>query len=322
MKKALKKAVRSVGAAAHSEQTAAIAELELKLREVLALNRILVEKQSNTGIMHVSPHEIVTKIFTGLKIYLDTRDLSVTPHLALDGIYEGHISNAWLSLVEPDSTVFDIGANFGYFGALAAQKTDKKNSRVVCFEANPKLVPYIRKTLAVNWINEQSTVENVAVSSKKGNATLHVFKDYIGSSSLHDAEHIDAFMHEKMYVETIEEVEVPATTIDSYCTDHSIKAIDLIKIDIEGYEEEAYKGMRTIIKKSPNVTMFIEFTKQSYKKPESFYEQMLADFGNVYVIDGLGKLHKPVDSSYAAVIDATDDWVMPVFSKKSDLDRI
>jgi len=38
------------------------------------------------GVMYISPTEVVSKMFEGTKIYLDPRDVAVTPHLVLDGI--------------------------------------------------------------------------------------------------------------------------------------------------------------------------------------------------------------------------------------------
>lgn len=280
----------------------------------------LVEKARNSGIMYINEAEIVTKIFTGLKVYLDPRDLSVTPHLALDGIYEGNISNAWLSLLKDNAVVLDIGANYGYFGLLAAQRTQPKESKVVLFEANPSLIPYIKKSLGVNWLNQQSTVECCAVGAKSGTAKLTILKDYVGSASLHTAKHIDEYMHDKMYVEAEQSIKVDVVSIDEYCSKHNIASVDLIKMDIEGFEEEAYKGMKKTVAASKNITMFIEFTKQSYNDPEGFYKELLNDFGNVYVIDAQGKLHKPEANDYQAVVGQYDDWVMPVFSKLKNLD--
>jgi FkbM family methyltransferase len=272
----------------------------------------------NSGVMQVSDTEIVAKIFSGLKMYLDPRDIAVVPHLVLDTIWEHRITAAWLNVVQPTDTVIDIGANFGYFGALAAQKTDKKKSKVVFFEANPHLMPYMKKTLAVNWLNEQSVLENLAIADKPGKVTLNLLKDYIGSSSIQTPEQL-SYMKNKMYLETQEKIEVQAVTLDDYCTKHNIKHVNLIKMDIEGYEELAYKGMKNIIKASPNVTLFVEFTKDSYKAPKVFYDTMLKDFGHVYVIGDDGVIVKPKKTDYESIIGDADDWVMPIFSKKDNL---
>lgn len=279
----------------------------------------LKQRTKNSGSLVLSEHEMVTKIFSGLKMYLDPRDVAVVPHLALDSIWEHRITAAWLSVVKPQDTVLDVGSNFGYFGALAAQITDKKHSKVVHFEANPHLIPYIHKTLDVNWLNEQSVVENLAVGDKEGMLTLRVLKDYLGSSSVLPLEHTAKYMSTKMHLETAEEVKVKAVSLDSYCKTNGIKTVDLIKMDIEGFEDKAYAGMRTIVKDSPNLTFFIEFTKDSYDDPKGFYDQMLKDFGHVYLIDEDGYIVKPKKTTYEAIVGDADDWVMPVFSKNAKL---
>jgi FkbM family methyltransferase len=284
-----------------------------------AIYRDTVDKLHNSGTLVLSEREMITKIFSGTKIFLDPRDLVVAPHIALDHIWEYPISMAWLSVVQPNDVVIDIGANFGYFGLIASQKMDRSSSKVIFFEANPHLIPYIRKTLTMDWLHGQCIIENLGIADKEGKATLTVLRDSIGSSSLHSKAHQDKYLHTKMDMETEETITVKATTLDAYCQTKKIDRIDLIKMDIEGYEEKAYAGMRQIVAASPNVTLFVEFTKESYDDPKAFYEQMLKDFGHVYLIRPDGKLTKPKNTSYERVIGSPTDWVMPVFSKNAKL---
>jgi FkbM family methyltransferase len=293
-------------------------ELTINHNQQLLLGEI-EKRVKNSGTVTLSETELLAKIFSGLKMYLDPRDLAITPHLALDGIWEHRITAAFLAVLQPHFTVIDIGANNGYYGALAAQHTDKKHSKVVMFEANPHLIPYIRKTLNVNWLNEQTTLENLAVSDRDTELTLNILKDYIGSSSVHTNDLVETYMHGKMKLETAEAVKVKATSIDNYRKKHTIGAVDLIIMDIEGYEDTAYAGMRNTIADSSNVTLFIEFTPGAYKDSEGFYTQMLQDFGHVYVLDDDGYIIKPKNTRYQTVIGDTDDWVMPIFSKNANL---
>lgn len=280
-----------------------------------------IDKQFNSGstIFQVSDHEIIAKTFSGTKISLNPEDISVTPHLALDGVWEKEVTRAWLTILSPSDTVLDIGANFGYYGLLAAQQTHVSKSKVYFFEANPKLIPYINKTLSINNYYEHSIVENLAVAEKEGTVKLNVLKDHIGSSSLHSIKHLNAYVGEKIHLETDEIIEIKAVTVDSYCRENKIEAVDLIKMDIEGYEDKAYKGMRDVVRKSPNVTMFIEFTKNSYENPEEFYNEMLNDFGSVYLILPDGVLQKAPSSNYKKLLGGLDDWIMLVFTKKEEL---
>ena len=280
----------------------------------------LMTALKNSGTVHIGENEIVTKIFSGLKLYLDTRDLSVAVHIALDGIWEENITVAWANCIGKNFTVLDIGANFGYFGLLAGQFTNKKKSKIVMFEANPAIIPFVNKSLSINWLNEQCVIENFAVSDKEGIAVLSVLDNYIGSSSVESVEHLEKYLGSKMQIKGKREVEVPSISIDSYCDTANIRTVDLIKMDIEGHEEKAYKGMRGTIKRSPNVTMFIEFTKESYDNPERFYQQMLKYFGYLYLIDKNGGLYVPKSCTYQdVIINGGDDWVMPVFSKNKNL---
>jgi FkbM family methyltransferase len=282
----------------------------------------LSEQMNNRGVISTGNTEVLVKLFNGLKIYLDTRDLAVATHIAMDGIWEPTITKAWISTIRPNYTIFDIGANFGYFGLLAAHKTDKKNSKIVFIEANPNLIPYIHKTIDLNWYNEQSLVENFAASDRSGTIKLNILKNYIGSSSVQTVEELEGYMHHKMRLQLSNSLSVKAMSIDEYCKKHDIKNIDLIKMDIEGYEETAYAGMREMVAASPDLTLFIEFTKDGYNNPKEFYEKMLNDFGNVYLIDNLGRFVVPKNSGYEYVIGDADNWVMPVFSKNKSLYKL
>ena len=274
-------------------------------------------KNGPYSTISISDKEIVTKIFNGLKMYLDPTDIAVAPHLALDGIWEEAITRAWLSVQKPQAVIFDIGANFGYYGALAAQVINRKTSKVILFEANPHLLPYIRKTLSINWLNEACVVENLGVSDVAGEAKLTILKDYIGCSSLHSIDHLDKYLHEKMHLEAEETITVETISIDEYCKNNAITQIDLMKLDIEGYEQKAYEGMKHMIEESPKLTLFVEFTKESYDNPKAFYERMLTDFQNLYMIDQAGNIIRPKNVSYQKVVGSVEDWVMLIFSKQS-----
>lgn len=317
------------------DKLSGLAKINMKLEELekktQSMQLMLTDMQNNVNALcrrpippisiHIDQKTLLTKIFSGIKIYLDPRDLSVASHIAVDGIWEQQQTKAWLAVLKRNDTVLDIGANFGYFGLLAGQFVDRKKSKVVLFEANKALVPYINKSVSINWFNEQMRVENLAVSDKNGEVKLTVMKDFLGSSSLQSIEEVNSYMSDNIQFEVAENISVESVTVDSYCKKNNIDEVNLIKMDIEGYEEKAYAGMRGIVKKSKNITFFIEFTKDSYDNPKKFFNDMLEDFGYVYIISDNGDIKKPKASSYEDVIGEDDNWVMPIFSKNSILDK-
>ncbi len=288
------------------------------LHHQVAQIRAKTDPSRTYGAYQMSPTETVTQLFNGLKMVLDPRDIAVAPHIILDGIWEDPITKAWLSLLKPGMTVFDIGANFGYFGLLAAQAVGKEDdARVVLFEANPNLIPYIEKSIAMNWLKERTIVEQAGVSDKKGTAELHILKDYVGSSSLQPVERLDSYLHDVMHVEAASMVKVPTVPIDDYCKGHSVATIDMMKMDIEGFEQKAYAGMKQTVADSPDMVLFVEFTKEGYDNPRAFYEEMVADFGHVYTINpDDGTFIAPPDPDYDQVVGTRHTWVMLVLAKK------
>lgn len=278
----------------------------------------LTERFNSSGYVQFSENEVLTKIFSGAKMYLDPRDVGLVPHLVLDGDWERNITQIWLKTIKKGDVVIDIGANYGYYGVLAAQQANR-DCEVYLFEANPDIIPYLKKTMKVNSFETCSVVENLAVSDSQADVVLNILKGFIASSSIHTVNELNKYADGKAHYELESSVRVPAVTLDDYCKRKNIKSVDLIKMDIEGYEEKAYQGMRKIIKSSPKITLFIEFTKEGYKHPEQFYETLLEDFGNVYIIDQNNNLIRPKNNSYDAIIANSKDWVMPIFSKNKKL---
>lgn len=272
-------------------------------------------KEVKTSIIPISERLIIVKIFSDLKICLDPTDVAVVPHLALDGIWEKNMTKAWTGVLKKDQVVLDVGANFGYYGLLAAQRNFSVGQKIIFFEANPDLVPYINKTLSINGLHKNSKVENVGISEKKGTAELTILEDFIGCSSLHTAQHLSSYLEDKMPVEAHRKVKVPTISLDEYCGQNKIANVDLIKLDIEGYEEIAYKGMTGVVKSSKNLILFLEFTKESYENPRLFYSQLLKDFRYLYLINENGDLDVPASNEYDEIIGNIENFVMLILSK-------
>jgi hypothetical protein len=71
-------------------------------------------------MIYLGDYTALTRTIYGHKMYVDTRDVSLAPHLLLDGYWEQWITNIFRELVKPGMTVVDVGANFGYYSVLAA----------------------------------------------------------------------------------------------------------------------------------------------------------------------------------------------------------
>lgn len=133
-----------------------------------------------------------------------------------------------LGAVGPGDVLFDIGACVGLISIHAA----KKGARVVSFEPDPEYAIRLKTNLALNSIS----VEHVswAVSDRDGKATL--FTDGAGgaSPSLRDLGRKG-------------QVTVPTRAIDAALAAGEIPFPDVVKMDIEGAEILALRGMRGLL---------------------------------------------------------------------------
>ncbi len=315
--KLIKSKVRNLLNGAFSLTLAKLDEQSVRIDEVNArLSRLEEGASYKSSFMSVSEELVIAKIFTGIKMYLDPRDIAVVPHLALDGIWENSMTYAWRIVSKDCTTILDIGANYGYYGLLSAQLGQSEDTKVYLFEANANIIPYLERSLSVNGYHSKCKVENVGIAEKKGTAELTILKDFIGCSSLNTLGQLETYLGGKMPLVQAEKLKVDTISVDEYCANNDIKAVDLVKLDIEGYEEKAYAGMKKIIKNSPKLVVFLEFTKESYENPLKFFNQIKTDFSFIYTIDHQGLLTDVTNKNYNALFEGRVGAEVIVLSKR------
>lgn len=96
------------------------------------------------------------------------------------GNYELKESEAVLRVVDAGETVLELGAGIGYMSSLIATKKDVK--KVVSYEANPNLIPYIHRVHEGNGITN-TEVRNALLSPRAGKPVpFYIRQNFLGSS--------------------------------------------------------------------------------------------------------------------------------------------
>ena len=150
------------------------------------------------------------------------------------------------------NTVFDIGSYTGVY-ALVAAKSNRK-LKVSAFEPNPDLFSALEKNLKLNRIRNVKS-EQMALDDQPGEAYLYLNHDiHTSIGSL-----IQSTTAGK-------KVLVRKTTLDIYCENYSINSVDLIKIDVEGYETNVLQGGSSIIKKSSPIILMESLNQETLEK--------------------------------------------------------
>jgi FkbM family methyltransferase len=150
-------------------------------------------------------------------------------------------------VVREGDTFLDIGANVGFYSFFVGPLCGPAGA-VHAFEANPLLIPHLRRSADLNKPRANIIINPVAIG-KESNKTLQLYDpDRIGGSSLFQLDWLD----------TARSVTVPLTTIDDYVLKNQMDRVDVVKIDIEGAELDAFRGMQATFDTCPPAVILCE----------------------------------------------------------------
>lgn len=135
----------------------------------------------------------------------------------------------WLREVAPDcSVVFDVGANVGDFTAAVL----RENPQIFVHSFEPTRAAFA--VLGMRSFGSNVKLNQMALSDTPGEAVMHLFGDASGINSLERREGLSVLQDRQE--------RVVLDTLDRYCDQRGIAAIDLLKIDVEGHELRVLRG--------------------------------------------------------------------------------
>lgn len=149
----------------------------------------------------------------------------------LFGEYEPQNTAVFRKLIQPGHVIFDIGANFGWYTTLFA-KLVGPSGRVNAFEPQPAIVEHNRENLRLNALEERVILSNLALGAQPGILELYSFA---GLSLAHSS--CSSFGRDDATKSSC-----PMSTLDAFVNSNQIAGIDIVKIDVEGYEADVFQG--------------------------------------------------------------------------------
>jgi len=164
-----------------------------------------------------------------------------------DGVFEAEEVALCRLLLKKGDRVLDIGANIGYFTLLFGGLVSPTGS-VFAVEPDAKNYDLLQNNIAENLMAGLVNTRQTALGSQASSARLY------HSDSNHG-------MH-RLYASvccTDDSTEVSVIAGDSL----NLAPLDLIKIDIEGYEPAALQGLSLTLADSPNLKILSEFSPLS-----------------------------------------------------------
>ena len=198
---------------------------------------------------------LLTKVLGRFLMYLEASDMSVTPRLVADGVWEKPVTDAFTARLKPGLTVVDIGANYGYYSLLAGSHVgwdgrSMSRGRVYAFEPNPRTFEILARNIQVNGLSSVVKAFPYAALDERKKVTLYTPDRFSGDASVMSlARKADA------QPVPVSQAQIEALTIDEFVRER----VDLMKIDAEGAEPLVFRGMRSLLDRSPELTIFMEF---------------------------------------------------------------
>lgn len=219
----------------------------------------------------------VTVNFRGVRLTVPATDVIIAPGL-VGGYYEKIELDVFGHLAAVSTTIVDIGANVGIYCCVAADRAPAA-SKIVAFEPVPENVRYLRRNLEENGLATRVVIEPQAVGLTGGETELYLLD---GSTCKHSAAARNA-------LNSTTSITVPTVSLDDY-TRQELKdrPIDLLKVDVEGYEGAVLRGgHRTLRKDKP--TLFVEFVPDNLTNchfaPDEFLDMLFSVYDHVFLVD-------------------------------------
>ena len=225
---------------------------------------------------HLAMHRLMAgMVLPGLERARDFKTIDDDPFWfrleLLTGQHETETRRALEQLTEPGMVALDIGAHIGYHTRLLARQVGAEG-RVIALEPHPRTF----ETLLQNTRDLPNvTALQAAAAEAQGSAELHDYLMMSASGSLHYDQALAHQQRARMGAGDVaprgaegfepQRYRVQTLTIDD-CLDQLPSArVDIVKMDIEGAELAALRGMRRTIAASPDLALVMEYNPSALK---------------------------------------------------------
>jgi FkbM family methyltransferase len=271
--------------------------IEQKIDNVHEL-AIIMAKSEEFSQIHRSDLDTTWKHYGDIRYQdvdfkLPTNDFTYR-ELAFSGSYEPYVSSHMFSRLSDVSVFVDVGANLGLF-ALPVAKKVTPGGHVYAFEASYRNANLLQQNVWRNSLNNV-TVYPIGLSNANGCA-YSINSSHTSNTALFEGG------NQGKNIELI-----PVVRLDSFW-DKNIR-IDMIKLDIEGYESKFMEGAaQTIVKDHPVIYLEYSdlFQRHGSGVPGEVLLSKLIDFGYSFEILHRTRSPEQVAGSKSEVIGRIDN---------------
>lgn len=208
--------------------------------------------RGRNGYCYFGNHVGIARIDNGHKIFVDTRDREITPHIVLFGKWERSREQVVVGFCRPGSTVIEVGANIG-FRTIAIAAALGPQGRLHSFEANPDVFALLDLTVSINGYRDRvSLYPKVASDSERELELVPVPAEIGGRRVGRPGEHAPG--------ETIS-IKAEAVRLDKEL-EGRVSKVDVLRIASDGTEPFILRGAREILRRSPDIKVIMTWDRE------------------------------------------------------------
>lgn len=172
----------------------------------------------------------------------------------LNGYSDRELAILLDAYLKPGMIFFDIGAHFGQYSLMAAKRVGE-NGAVHAFEPAQETFDQLVKNIKMNQLHSVSA-NRCALYDQQTTLELNICQTGMGEFNSFGPP-----LPGTVKVKTTESVE--AVCLDTYCEQHRISHINLMKIDAEGSERHVIRGGERVLSTRTAPSLVVEFNEQT-----------------------------------------------------------
>lgn len=236
-------------------------------RQTLNMIITFLVKQASYLVLHHSlggKDPIVRAEVLDHQIYVNLRDKGLSEELLTYRIHEPILSVLMFNEIRPGDVIVEVGANIGYY-VLIECSLIKGDGKVIAIEPDPRNRKLLKMNVFGNGYAKDVEFVPFAIGSRRGTVNM------LMSNAFNVSCVISPWSGK---AGNGEEKRVKMMTLDELILDKS--KIDVIRMDIEGYEFVAIDGMiSTLTKFRPRLLVIELHPIPNYHMMLSFFEKLI-----------------------------------------------
>lgn len=219
---------------------------------------------------------VISPIIGHFKINVNTKNF-IDANIFYTGDYEPYLKVKFKELIKEGDIILDVGANIGFHTLYFAELTGKMG-KVIAFEPIPINFNALQKNINLNDFN-QILIINKALGNTNTLLNIHINPE---------TQNPGAF---NLFDDGVKNLTIACVRGDDYLNESGSRRVDFIKVDVEGFELEVFKGLEQTIKQFMPIIIF-EYDKNYQAKinddPKAIFH-FLSKFAYMFfTLDGYG----------------------------------